>query len=231
MSPRTLQELLTTDKPAWPLVHSCIQAAKNQIEALPPDDAKKDQALLDTQVTLRSPLGAVVYNTGGILVDHGWLRFPGSGNPRFSRSLPEWNRGRTTNDRGKPRGFWLVADDVVGGFFALNGGAFHGEKGEIFYYAPDTLRWEPLNGLGYGEFLAWSFSPALAKFYESMRWTGWQSEVAGLSGDQAFSIYPFLWTKEGKDISKCSRKRCPVAEIFSVNVIEVPRQLEYGGET
>ncbi len=34
--------------------------------------------------------------------------------------------------------YLLVADDVSGGFFAINGGAFDGKAGNIFYYAPDS---------------------------------------------------------------------------------------------
>lgn len=216
---------------AWPLVESWIREASNSVEVLPADETQKQQALRDTGVTLRSPMGAIVYCTGGLLVDRGWLRFLGSGNAKLSRSLPEWNRRRATDEHGKSRGFWLVADDVVGGFFALNGGAFDGATGEVFYFAPDALCWEPLNDMGYSDFLVWSLSSKLGRFYESMRWPGWESEVSALSGDQAFSIYPFLWTKEGKDIAKCSRKPCPIAEIFSMNVVEFHRQLESGGET
>ena len=36
----------------------------------------------------------------------------------------------------------LVADDVLGGFFAINGGAFAGEAGNVFYYAPGSGEWE-----------------------------------------------------------------------------------------
>lgn len=216
---------------AWPTVEGWIKGASNSVEVLAPDEAQKEQALRDSQVTVRSPLGAVLYNTGGLLVDHGWLRFLGSGNPKLTRSMPEWNRGRATHANGKSIGFWLVADDAVGGFFALDGGAFAGATGEVFYFAPDTLRWEPLNNMGYSDFLVWSFSSKLGRFYESMRWPGWQSEVDTLSPDQAFSFYPFLWTKEGKDVAKISRKPCAVAEIFSLNVVEYPRQLESGGET
>mgnify|MGYP000969392700 FL=1 len=35
-------------------------------------------------------------------------------------------------------GYLLVADDVLGGFFEINGGAFDGKAGNIFYYAPDS---------------------------------------------------------------------------------------------
>jgi Protein of unknown function DUF2625 len=147
------------------------------------------------------------------------------------RSLPPWNRGRSTDESGKSRGFLLVADDVVGGFFALDGGAFSGATGEVFYFVPDALHWEPMNDMRYSDFLVWSFSAKLERFYESMRWPGWQPEVEALSADQAFCFYPFLWTKEGKNIAKNSRRPRPVAEIFSLNVVESPRQLESSGET
>jgi len=225
MSPHSLHETFAGDEPAWPVVQSWIQAAKNHVEVLSPDDAHREQVLLDTGVTLRSPMGAIVYNTGGLLVDHGWLRFLGSGSPKLSRTLPAWNRGRSSDENGNPRGFWLVADDVIGGFFALNGGGFPGPKTEVFYFAPDTLRWENLGGIGYTEFLNWSFNSNLDKFYEPLRWYGWQSEVSALSGDEALSIYPPLFTKEGKNISNCSRRPCPISEVYDLNVLEFPKQL------
>jgi Protein of unknown function DUF2625 len=225
MTERTLLETFARDEPAWPVVQSWIRAAKNRVEVLVPDEDKKEQVLLDAQVTLRSPMGAIVYHTGGLLIDNGWLRLLGSGSPKLSRSLSAWNRGRSSDKDGNPRGFWLVADDVVGGFFALHGGAFAGPKATVFYYAPDTLTWEPLTGIGYTEFLNWSFNSNLDKFYESFRWPGWQSDTSSLGGDEALSIYPPLFTKEGKDIAKCSRRPCPISEVYDLNVVEFPKQL------
>jgi hypothetical protein len=225
MTARSLHKSFATDEPAWPVVQSWINAAKNPVEILTPDEVRREQILLDTHVLLKSPMGAIVYHTGGLLVDHGWLRFLGSGSPRLSRTLPGWNRGRPCDEHGNCEGFNLVADDVIGGFFALNGGAFPGPKTEVFYFAPDTLRWERLPGIGYTEFLNWSFNSNLDEFYRSLRWPGWQSEVPELSGDEAFSIYPPLFTKEGKNIADCSRRRCPVSEIYGLNVIEFPKQL------
>lgn len=231
MCARSIGELVAAEEPAWPAVQQWIQTAHNPVEVLPVNQLRRDEALLNTQVSLASSMGAVVYHTGGILVDHGWLRFIGSGHPKLQRSMPEWNRGRSANEAGKSLGFWLIADDVVGGFFALNGGAFDGATGEVFYFAPDTLRWEPLNDMGYSDFLVWSLSPKLSRFYESLRWSGWQSEVGALPADQALSFYPFLWTKEGKDVARCSRRPCPIHEIFSLNVVDLPRQLGFGPET
>lgn len=72
------------------------------------------------------------YGTGGILVDGGWLRMLGSGHPKLTRNIAMWNNGRSN-------GFCLVADDAVGGFFALNGGAFGDDLGSVYYLAPETL--------------------------------------------------------------------------------------------
>jgi Protein of unknown function DUF2625 len=222
----TLQDLLTVDNPAWPSVQSSIQASVNSVEVLPPDESHREQSLLETQVSVRSSMGALVYHTGGLLIDHGWLRVLASGHPRLPRSIATWNRGRSTTKAGRSLGFWLIADDVVGGFFALNGGAFGPADGRVFYFAPDTLRWESMQEMNYGQFLVWSLGPNLVRFYESVRRTGWESEVAALNGDQALSLYPPLWTAEGKHPEKNSRKQCPVDEIYSLNVEELPKQLQ-----
>jgi len=168
-------------------------------------------------------MGAVVYETGGLLIDHGWLRFLGSGHPKLPRSIPGWNNGRTIFSQGESAGFLLIADDVLGGFYALDGGALGSGPGHVCYFAPDSLCWEPMNGMGYGDLLAWSLGPSLCQFYEGMRWPGWESEVSSISGDQALSIYPPLWTAEGRDIAKDSRKLCPVAEVFALNFENSPR--------
>ena len=74
--------------------------------------------------------------------------------------------------RGKPL-FYLIADDVAGGYYAPNGGAFGKDEGKVYYLAPDTLEWEAL-GLTYTEFLLFCFSGRLDNFYASLRWEGWR---------------------------------------------------------
>jgi hypothetical protein len=175
-------------------------------------------------------MGAVIYNTGGMLIDQGWLRLLGSGHTKLARSLPSWNQGRSVSADGKSLGFLLIADDVVGGFFALNGAALGPGSGQVLYCTPDTLRWEPMNGLGYSQFVVWSLSLNMKQFYQGMYWDGWESEVSSRQGDQAFSIYPPLCTVEGKNIAACSRRPASVAEIFSLNVLELPKQLQSHSE-
>lgn len=219
-----LPELLDVESPAWPHVQEWIARATNGVEALPPKEPARSEALEATQVTVGSVLGAVIYETGGVFVDHGWLRILGSGHDRLPRTVPGWNLGRTIQKEGASPPFLLVADDIVGGFYAVDDGGLGGTPGHIHYFAPDTLRWESLQ-TGYSDFLHWALCGNLETFYASMRWPSWQEEAAAVRGDQALSIYPFPWTEEGKHLAKCSRRPVPVAELYGLNVIEFPSQL------
>ena len=146
---RSLNELLEVDEPALPLVERWAGDAELPAEILSPS-SNCGGVLVDLQVTTRSVLGAVAYGTGGILVDGGWLRMLGSGHPKLTRNIAAWNAGRSN-------GFCLVADDAIGGFFALNGGAFGDDLGSVYYLAPETLKWESL-GVGHAAFTQWAFT-------------------------------------------------------------------------
>ena len=214
---KELHELINRDDSGWQIVQGWVAAAKNTGEVLPPPDkATREKALLSTQVTTRSPMGAVIYETGGILVDHGWIRILGSGHSRLPRSLPDWNFGRSFSESGPQPTFLLCADDVIGGFFAIDGGGLGIASGKVCFFAPDRLAWENTN-LGYSEFLVWCFQGDVAKFYESQRWTGWEKEIATLGGADALDIYPFL-SALGPPISERSRRPAPVASIYKLHI-------------
>lgn len=70
---RSIDELINNTDPGWQLVKGWIDSAKNKVEILPVDTSKAKDALYKIQVTTRSPMGAVVYMTGGLLVDNGWF--------------------------------------------------------------------------------------------------------------------------------------------------------------
>jgi hypothetical protein len=214
---RSIDELINKTDPGWTLVSDWIKSAKNKIEILLVDTVKAKDALFKTQVTTRSTMGAVVYMTGGLLIDDGWIRILGSGNSKLNRALPDWNKGKSFKEFGEPPSFLLVADDAIGGFYLLNGGGLGKDLGKIYYFSPDNLEYEPLD-LTYTEFLQFCFNNDLDKFYSGKRWTKWRDEVSTLDGNQVFSFYPFLWTKEGKDINKISRKAIPIEEQYSFNL-------------
>jgi hypothetical protein len=214
---RTLKELINKTDPGWILVKQWIDSAKNKVEILPVDTIKAKDALYKSQVTSRSPMGAIVYMTGGLLVDNGWIRVLGSGSARLGRTLPEWNKGKAFKDFGEPPIYLLIADDAMGGYFILNGGGLGSDLGKVYYFSPDNLEYEPLD-LTYTEFLNFCFNSNLNEFYKDYRWKNWKDEVAKLSGDMVFNFFPCLWSKEGKDINKVSRKAISVDEQYNLNL-------------
>jgi hypothetical protein len=211
----SLEDLIDSRDPALPLIEKMLGAATLSYQLLPPS-TESGRVLSSLQVTTRSTLGAIAYETGGLLIDHGWLRVLGSGHPQLSRNLVDWNNGRAD-------AYLLVADDAAGGFFSINGGGLGDDVGAMYYWAPDTLRWEQLD-IGYTDFLGWALSDRLATFYDGLRWDGWRSDLQELRADQCFSFFPCLWTREGS-IDESSRTLIDVGEQFEINV-ELARKLD-----
>jgi len=114
---RPLDELIDKEEPGIALVQKFLSEGSVPYTVLPAS-SDSGAALYKVQVTTRSPMGAIVYETGGILVDGGWLKIIGSGCEEMTRSLPSWNKDIMRDDLSA----YLVADDVLGGFFAINGG-------------------------------------------------------------------------------------------------------------
>jgi len=209
---RSLKELIA-DTSAMDILDHAIKIARNKFEILPPDSTKAKEALYQTQVSTHSLMGSIIYYTGGILIDNGWIRILGSGNSKLDRSLPQWNKGKTFEKDGERPGFLLVGDDVIGGFFAINGGAFGKDLGQIYYFAPDDLKWEAQH-MTYTDFIYFCFTVNTNQYYSGLRWDNWQKDMKEISGNKGFYIYPFLWTKEGKDIKTDTRKVVPIQEIY-----------------
>jgi hypothetical protein len=190
---------------------------------LPASEPDRAQALQAAQVTTRSPMGAIVYETGGLLIDDGWLRVLGSGHARLPRTLGAWNAGRASCPAGQRPSMWIVADDAVGGSFAINGGVLPGGEGHVHYFAPDSLRWESLER-DFTAFVQWVLAGDLEGFYANARWPGWRGDVAALPGDHAFHVYPPMWAK-GPPIGERSRRAVPMAELLDLQ-FDVARQLD-----
>jgi hypothetical protein len=206
-----LDALRSTEDPAITVLRDWVAAAACPVELLAPADPS-GATLLALQVTRHSMLGALADDTGGLLVDHGWLRHLGGGCPRLPRTLASWNLIGSSPVRLP--GAMLVADDVLGGFFAINAGGLPGAIGNVCYFAPDTLDWEDLEA-GHTTFVQWTLSGRMAQFYESERWPGWERDVATLRGDQSFSIFPFLWTA-GPPIEQRNRKAVLTEDLWGV---------------
>ena len=216
MSRRNLKDLIDTHDPAIEILQQLVADAEVPCELLPPG-AEREKALLYLQVTTHSTLGAFAYDTGGLLIDNGWLRLLGSGHPKLKRTLHDWNSTRTDG------AFYLVGDDAAGGFFAINGGAFGDDLGSMYYWAPDSLEWETLD-LGHSDFVAAFLTNQIEAFYEALRWPTWRQDLQTLSSDQCFAFYPFLWSTEGS-IENSQRSIVPASEMWDAKV-DIVRQLE-----
>ncbi len=214
---RSIEELINKTEPGWVLVKQWIDSAKNKVEILPVDTLQAKESLYKTQVTTRSVMGAIVFNTGGLLVDDGWIRILGSGSKRIQRTLPDWNKGKAFNEFGDPPVFFLVADDAAGGFFAINYGLFGNAVDSMYYLSPDNLEWEPMS-MNYEDFIWFCFNGNIKDFYKGIRWNTWKVDLKNLKADEVFHIMPPLWSKEGKELNKSLKRPVPTQEQFLYNL-------------
>lgn len=154
-------------------------------------------------LTERSYLGATIVHTGGITVDHGWLRLLGGAGSDLP-SLAEVNAASS--------GLCVVGFDVLGGVFALDGGALGTGDGHVHYFAPDTLEWGDLE-IGHSQFIRAMLSESINQFYEDFRWGGWREDVETLELDRGIALYPPLFTAAGKIPNSSSRRAVPMIEL------------------
>ena len=220
---KSLSELTKTDNPAWVIVQDWIKHADVKVEILPKNQKNAETELLMAQVTTHSPMGAIIYETGGISIENGLIRILGSGNEKLNRGLMTWNKNKSYlyDEQSK---FLLIADDVFGGFFAINGGAISLESlGKIFYFAPDTLKWENLD-LSYTDFLNFCFSKKINDFYAAFKWKNFENDFKNFDNDKGFSFHPYLFTEEGKNIDKVDKRLVPINELWSLYV-DLQKQL------
>src|SRR5436190_274361 len=87
---------------AWPLVKRWIDQAANAVTTLPADAKGGERALAALDVTERSVLGALAVHTGGLSIDHGWLRVLGgaAGSRHRVQGPPPAVHARGARDRG-----------------------------------------------------------------------------------------------------------------------------------
>lgn len=112
---------------------------------MPRDEKRAENELLALQVTTRSPMGALVYGSGGVVINHGWMRIFGSGCEKMKRGIVSFNQAVQENFSALNAPYLLIADDVLGGNFAINAGGLGKDAGKIYYLAQDSLEWQGLN--------------------------------------------------------------------------------------
>ncbi len=199
-------ELVSVDHKKWDRLIFISERSKNKVEVLAKDSSRSSMALVQSQLSTSTLLGSMIYNCGGILIDDGWIRILGSGCSRLTRSVPEWNAGKINATRNDEAFYLLVADDVMGGLFAIKSSSKEELEttGQVFYYGPNGLTWQN-TGLSYSAFIDFCFGGNLKDFYDDFRWKGWQEDVKKMDCNTVISCYPMLWTREGLQL-KANRK-------------------------
>ncbi|MFE0028460.1 DUF2625 family protein [Amycolatopsis sp. NPDC059021] len=222
---RDITELVDVPYPSWPMLADALASSFTSHVVLPPDPEQCQATLLQLQVTARSPLGAIALNTGGILVHDGWLRVYGGsgGGPDGLPSMAEVNGFPSTAEEGwQPAAGLIIAHDVLGGVFALNGMEHEqhgrpGAPGSVVYFSPSSLVWEDLE-MGHSQWLTWLLDGGAAGHYHDLLWPTWRTEVAELGLRDGITVYPFLWSQEAQeDMAATTRKPAPLTQILDLH--------------
>jgi hypothetical protein len=176
---------------AWPLVKRWIDQAANDVATLPADPAGGARVLEELDVTERSVLGALAVHTGGLAIDHGWLRVLGG------TALLDWHE--------QLDGGLVVGHDAAGGFFAVGK-----EDGEVRYLVPGSLDWMETE-MGHAAWVHWTLMGDVEGFYAGMREPGWEARTAALPPDQGLSAdgpapMVALWAAQRDRIPSLARR-------------------------
>ena len=181
---------------------------------VPTDVRRRADCLLALQVTTRSVLGGLAWHSGGVLLDHGWLRLLGGASVVGAPDLVSVKG--PMHGRADFSDYVAVAVDVVGGCFAINGGALPGPLGEVAYFAPDTLQWQPL-GLSHRDWVHWALTGPTDEFYADLRWPGWQDESSQVPPASLLSTFPFLWSAPARrEPETVSRRAVAWREVLEI---------------
>jgi len=201
---------LDADDSAWPAIAELVEGS-TRATVLSVDRADAADCLYRLQVTTRSVLGALALNTGGLVIDHGWLRILGGGHSPLPWLAAANGLGPPSDSSQAPPRL-QVARDVLGGQFAINGGDLPGSVGKVCYFAPDTLVWQPLE-VGHGDFVAWTIGSGTDEFYADLRWSNWQRDAEALGLDEGLSVFPPLFARHTDGRDRVSRRAIPWDEL------------------
>lgn len=201
------------DKQLWNELLNMINSSKFEIRQIEGEQAVGDKIVKELSLNENTTLATIIYGTAGLTINK-CIRILGQGNAEL-QSICEINDiidGVPT----KIKGFLIVATDIFGGIYAMNVEEIDGSIGQIFYFAPDTLEWDPLD-MKYSQFLYWAVNGNTDEFYETMKWSDWEKYADLTNFNQGILIYPFLWSKEIV-IETASKKIVPFVELINVNM-------------
>ncbi|WFP16249.1 DUF2625 family protein [Citricoccus muralis] len=167
------------DVDVWAGFESGIAKAPWEVENLHCDPQRSQQVMAQLELTEDSELGAMVAHTGGLVIDHGWVRLLGAG----LGDLPDVATASPFT-REDPH-YLVLGVDVLGGIFAIDGTALGAGAGRLCYIDPTTMdaaqpTVRDLN-VSHAQFMAWVLTGDVDKFYAPHRWDDWKEDIAGLS--------------------------------------------------
>lgn len=216
-----INELLSDD-PAWPVIENEIRTAKQKVTVLKCQYEQSYNVLYGLQITTHSIMGSIAYYTGGIIINDGMVRILGAGNNLLKRNLLDWNVGQNkilsfSNSRCKHA--LLVADDIFGGFFAVDYEKNHKSFGKIIYMPPESLDWDMLD-INYPELINWFFTGDVKLYYKELCWDGFLNELRSVSYDEAYCFSPYLWKVE-EDNSPRVKEVLPIEKIWNIKAAKM----------
>ena len=180
---------------------------KENVNLLPVDNAIADKFKSGFREFSDKLFFKVASNCGGIVIDN-WIRLYGSG----LINIIDKNNNIIDNFNYDI----LIGEDVCGGLFAL-------KENVIYYFAPDTLKWESLD-VYYSNFLNWVLNnpDGTSQFYKIFRWNGWEDFCKDIELDQGISFYPQLCFES--KIEDRSKRIIRIDEIIAMNY-ELSKQI------
>ena len=212
-------DVVEDDQASWLALTDVLLRSPAAPRILPADHETALASLRQLQIAAASPLGAIALHSGGILLYDGWLRiFGGSPCPEVCLpSIGQINAFPAHLDRNwTPTQGLIVAHDVLGGAFLLNGlrpgPGRPGVPGEVIYFDPASLSWTRMR-MSHSEWLTWCVSGDLPLFYEGLLWPGWRDDVRTLRADQGIAVSPSLWSEAAAG-GEVSRSVVGMAEIL-----------------
>ena len=138
---------------------------------------------------------------GGLVIDN-WVRLYGCGILDVVEKNERYNKDNVVDI--------LIGEDILGGLFGL--------KGEyVYYFAPDTNRWECLE-IYYTQFIDWLINKPdnVNKFYELYRWNTWKEDCGKLNFTEGYQFYPLL--QANCNIEERHRKVVSIDELIRFNL-------------
>lgn len=161
----------------------------NRVEIIPADDACAAINAEYYQADGSTNFGLLITTSGGVSIN-GVVRLLGSNRDPNFRDITLWNV------KFGGAGMIILGDDIFGGVFAVNTGAFSDKLGNIFYFAPDTLDWKDTE-LQLSQFFAWLKDGDMQGFYGQFSAEEYERlRAMNVRFNEVLHILPPQWSAE-----------------------------------